>query len=235
MLSPTQPNDQALLASLVLSETKVHEANIPLNALNMVSNALIAEYNAMRDASLSRDHRVSSLENLIMIVFSATIVGLPTIISQQQFLVLPLLSLLLSALTVSYRRQGRLLRELANYENDVLRPKLQSLLRQASHPCNLPDGLDMLWQWQGYHTGWQRNSSLLQVIMRRVAPRGLRQLSLLISAGYLLLFIYYRGWANLLIPETALFLLALLYLAPIVFEIVYNFVLDIRSITRSRI
>lgn len=91
-------------------------SGVPDRTIELAIQALIAEYHAMRDASLSRDARKGALENSMMIVFSAAIVGLLTIISQQQYILLPVLSLLSSALALAHFYQDRLLNDLALYE-----------------------------------------------------------------------------------------------------------------------
>jgi hypothetical protein len=201
---------------------------------DFASDALIAEYEAVREASLSRDQISGSLENFMMLTFSATLVGLPTIIIQKQYILLLILSLLVSALALARRGQGWLRHVLANYENEVLRPNLQKLLRQASHSHELPSNLSTLWSWQDYLDKQQRSGSVVSRVFRRFVAVGLGPLSVLASVGYLLLYLYYRGLWNLDLPEGVLFVLSLIYSAWVVVVYFGAFLVDFWSIVKKQ-
>src|SRR5687768_15849326 len=53
--------------------------------LQIAANALIAEYNAIRAASLARDQIFSSVANFGIVLIAAILASLPTIISQQRY------------------------------------------------------------------------------------------------------------------------------------------------------
>ncbi|MBI3957683.1 MAG: hypothetical protein HY328_02650 [Chloroflexi bacterium] len=174
----------------------------------MAFSALLAEYKAMRDASVSRDTVRGSLENFMMLFLSAAVVGLPAILVQQQYLLLSALSLIFSTIALAYMSQARLISELAMYENEVLRPQLLKLLLQGRHSEKPPEGIDEVWQWQSYlHKKRLRGYAFFRIGRMHI---DLTPLFVVGSIGFLLLFMYYRGLTNLALPELAVFLLACL-------------------------
>jgi len=204
-------------------------------ALDIASDALIAEYNAMRAAKLSRDQIWSSLTNFMMIVYSAIVVSLPTIISQKQYLLLPFLSLVLAVLALSNRAQTLLMRDLIEYEVEVLRPKLQSLLKQASHPNEIPDGLGELWEWENYHQRKRLGGSILSRVFRRFTHSWIWAIGDL-HIGWLstdVCLLPRRNWT--LVPETVVFWFAVICCVWLVGVYVYTFVADLKTvITKQR-
>ena len=189
--------------------------------LEMAFQALLAEYKAIREASLSRDQRKGLFENFMMIVLSAAVIGLPTVITQQQYLLLLAFSIIISAIAFAHHRQEQLLLQLVLYESEVLRPQLLELIHQTASPKQLPESIDALWQWQAYHLRAGKRPLILRFI-RRLIFADLKSLFVLASVGFILLFIFYRGVVALTIPEYALLALASLYSASHVIILFYS-------------
>jgi hypothetical protein len=113
-------------------------------------SALIAEYNAIRAASLSRDQNRNFLMQFEFVVLSAIIAGLPAILDRGFWLILPATSILLVSLAGTSLDQAALVWELALYESGVLRPRLISALGYS----NSPGGVIGIWDWQNFHNRW---------------------------------------------------------------------------------
>ena len=63
----------------------------------------------------------------MMIVFSAVIISLPTLLAQNDYWLLLIISIILAALTMQYLWQARVTGELATYESKVLRPVIPTV------------------------------------------------------------------------------------------------------------
>jgi hypothetical protein len=180
-----------------------HETSINTSekSLEMLFSALTAEYESTRVTSRSRDHLLGSLMNFMIVIISGAIAALPTILEKGLYFVLLLISIFLSALTMHYLWQGRLILTLASYENDFLRPKLASLFKAMGYAENIPRDTYELWQWQTYLAQTEARGSLYDRFVRGLTRAGTPLLSTLVSVGCLLSFIYYRGVRNLPLLE----------------------------------
>jgi hypothetical protein len=194
--------------------TKISEESEVVPVLKLALDALITEYNAMHESTRLHDQALSSLANFMILIFSASVAGLSVVISQQQYLLLlPIFSLPLSIIGLSYRRRAWLIDTHASYESEVLRPKLYTLLRKASHPEEIPEGANNLWEWQHYLVQQARHGSKIHRIARKFAYADIGHLSVIGSVGYVLLFLYYRGIFGLSLLEIVLLLVAGIYSA----------------------
>lgn len=180
-------------------------------ALELTSTALLAEYHAIRDASLARESIMGSLENFMMVVLSAAIVTLPTLIKDQHFLLLPVVALILSVIALARRHQAYVHDDLASYEREVLRPQVVALIQHVHISQQLSEITNRLWQWQSFFQRRQSQGRLLVKLTRTWISYGLEPLFVLSSLGFLLLFVYYRGIANWTIPEVIAFVLAVFF------------------------
>lgn len=180
-------------------------------AFELVSQALLAEYGAIRDAPLARESIVGSLENFMMVVVSAAIVTLPTLIKDQQFLLLPIVALILSTIALARHHQAYVHGDLSSYESEVLQPRLVGLIRQIDPSAQLSDTVAGLWQWQSYFRKKQLQGRLPGRLTRIWTTHGLEPLFVLTCLGFLLLFLYYRGTVNWTVPEMISFILAAVF------------------------
>jgi hypothetical protein len=180
--------------------------------IQIAANALIAEYNAMRAASLSRDQIFSAVASFGIALMVAILASLPTVISQQRYqLLLPFFSFLASSLALANMSQRWLLETLACYENDELAPRLRAMFDGATRPEMLPDGLNRYWQWQAYLKSDRNKGSFLYRVSKSLSGLAPSLLPLLASLGFIFLFIYHHGLSSLTIPESILFYLAVVY------------------------
>ena len=190
-----------------MSESKIDQDTD--SSLEMLFSALTAEYESTRETSRSRDQLLGSLMNFMMIVFSAAILGLPTIISNREYWILLLISIVLTGLTMHYLWQGRIIQELARSEDNVLRPKLDSLFKTVGYAKNVPTEIYQLWQWQSYFIKREARGTFLSRFARKLSRHGgMPSLSTLGSIGFLLLFLYYREIQTLTSVELVFLLLA---------------------------
>ncbi len=194
--------------SVALSEPEDNTEQV----LQIAANALIAEYNAIRTASLTRDQIFSTVANFGVVLMVAILASLPTVISQQRYqLLLPFFSFLASSLALANLSQRWLLETLARYENDDLSSRLQALFHSATKAESLPKDLAGYWQWQAYLKKDRDKGSFLYRISRSLSRTAPAILPLLASIGFIFLFIYHRGLSGLTLPEHILFYLAVTY------------------------
>jgi len=204
------------------------QADKTTQAIDLAFQALLAEYTAIRDASLSRDQILGGLENLLMIILSATVVSIPEIINRQLFIVLPVLSLFLSGIVFARLNQSRLNWELAQYEKDVLRKNLSDFFRITGSSM-IVDFVENLWQWQAFHRNQLRKGFFLSRIIRLPMNIGMEPFLLLVSVGVLGLFVYLRGLYGGTTLELVIFVIACFYFAWLVLTYV-EFVLWLNSV-----
>lgn len=180
--------------------------------IQIAANALVAEYNAIRAASLARDQVFSTVANFGVVLMVAMIASLPTVVAQQRYqLLLPLFSFLASSLALATLSQRWLLETLARYENDVLSPRLQFLFQKADKHNETQAKLGGYWQWQAYLRNSRKGGSFLYRFSRRISSIAPSILPLFASIGFILLFLYHRGLVDLTPPESILFYLSILY------------------------
>jgi hypothetical protein len=180
--------------------------------LQIAGNALIAEYNAIRAASLARDQVFSSVANFGIVLLVAILASLPTVISQQRYqLLLPLFSIIASTLALTTLSQRWLVETLARYEIEELSARLQALFQLARKPELLPNNLARYWQWQSFLKHDRNKGILLTRFGRFIASAAPGTLPIFASLGFIYLFIYHRAFDNLTLPENFLFYLAVIY------------------------
>ena len=170
--------------------------------------ALIAEYNAIRAASLAREHNRNVLMQFELVVLSAVLAGLPTMLDRGFWLILPGVSILLMSLVSASIDQSALLWELALYECGVLRPRLISLLGYSDTPA----GMVGIWDWQNFHMRTRRRSprSTIRRAMEKISNGGRLSIDAVISAtaAALLILFYDRHFAVAALFEKATFMVA---------------------------
>jgi hypothetical protein len=184
-------------------------------SLEMLFSALTAEYESTRETSRSRDQLLGSLMNFMMLVFSAAFVFLSATPAQPNsppnYLILLLISIVFTALSMHYLWQFRVIQELAAYENDVLRPKLDAIFKAVGYAKDVTVDTYQLWQWQSYLAKQEAQGTSLTRFVRGLTRAGMPFLSIVGSIGFLLLFLYYRGIWGLSQVELVLLLVASLY------------------------
>lgn len=178
---------------------------------DILFQALLEEYKSIREASLSRDQIRSNFENFMMLFLSASIIALPTIISEKQYIIILMLSLICSSLSLARIGQGWLIIELAIYERDFLRPRLVKAIGK--------DKAKDVWQWQSHFSEKVMNGRL--PTMFAVAVNGLDPLFFITSLGTILLFTSYRGLINLSIIEITVFVLSCIMSVLFIFALIF--------------
>lgn len=117
----------------------------------------------------------------------------------------------------------------------MLQPQLIKLIGQANSSGQIPESIVELWQWQSYLRRKRFKGSLIPKFFRRlVFAVGLRPLFVIASAGFLLLFIYYRGLINLTVPEVVLLVVASLYCMWFVLVFIVSGFTDLSSVIKDR-
>jgi len=112
--------------------------------------ALIAEYNAIRATSLSRDQNLNTLRNMELVLLVGVFAYLPAVLAARHFFLLPLISMGFCALAAHVRKQSKSVWNLALYEHRVLRARLVKLLTQENSRI-IPDVIEGLWDWQTFY------------------------------------------------------------------------------------
>lgn len=186
---------------------------------DLAFQALVVEYTSIREASLSRDQIKGSLENFMMLVLTGAVIALPTIISQQQFLLFPIFSIIFSNIALAHLGKTWRVSDLAAYE-EQLRLRLINLISAEQSPNILHIDLDWLWQWQLFlrNTRGGKLHSRLYAIF----SSGMETLFVFVSVGFLLLFLYYRGIIGLSDIEIILIIIATTYCIFFLVSIIYT-------------
>jgi hypothetical protein len=179
-------------------------------------DAIIAEFGAVREASLSRDQLIANLDNFVIVLLSAALVGLSTIISRHWFVALPMIAIVFTAVGFTRRMQVRLRFELGDYEL-LLADRLQRLLTDMSGALDTPPAVSNLWRWQAYHQ--RRSKGVLSRGFRTLTAGGMEIVFVVASVGALALFFSLAPTNHLTAAEIALVALAIPYLAMLLLAI----------------
>ena len=172
--------------------------------------ALLAEYKATREALLACDEIIVSLEGFTMLILSTALTGLPFVLKEQMYVILPVLSLVVSAIGLARQTHTRSANALSSHER-LLSKKLLALINHANGLEHLPSSLQGLWQRPSYHPQQHQKSSSLSRVTRRLARVRLGPLYWAASTGFLGLFVFLRGLQSLMIWEAVIFCLASIY------------------------
>lgn len=123
---------------------------IELKSIELAFNAVLKEYEAIREAALSRDQYRNSLMNYFVALLSAAILVLDYIISSNLFFVFLAFAVLISTLGLIYIFNGKLNTYLLSYEHSVLRRQAEDLLRKAEAITGTGNHHKVM-QWQEYY------------------------------------------------------------------------------------
>lgn len=201
-----------------------------LKQIDMAFQATLAEYDSIREASLSRDQIIGTLNNFIMVVLAAAIASAPVVIAQKLFWLLLVFSIVISGIALTRQRQAWLQNVLARYEQRILKPRLMALILQTNPSQESTTSLSNLWQWQAYYRE-QFAGSFASTVTHLLIFSGLETLLVILPWGFLLLFFYYRNVTTLAFSEIILSLLAGVYATLTIVATAYRIV-NLRVVQR---
>jgi len=179
----------------------------------IVLQALLAEYKANYDHILSRDQMMRQIERYAITLLAAAFGSLNFIIDKKQFILLPIISTLITSIASAHRSQRNLARRLNWYQYNKLRPTLLNLIMSTNNSKAIPENILSLWSWQKHKEKYRENESFIGSLLRKIAFPGLTPLMLISSAFFLFLFIKETNLCNLDIANFIIFIFACLYLS----------------------
>jgi hypothetical protein len=174
-------------------------------------SALITEFTAIREASLSRDQMKQTLENFMVIILSAVFVAYPTIVEKELFTIFPIVSIIITALAFSRRQQSVLATRLVEYEK-VLQQNMISMIQASSKKSEkLPPNLNQIWNWQSYLHLRAFEKKRFKRLFVGMIHSGLTIIISMVSLGFPILFFFNKRISEWSPIEHLLLWTALIY------------------------
>lgn len=190
--------------------------------------ALIADFNATRDAELAFIQQRVNLDNFTLLVISAIAVSYQTIVSQDLFLIFPLASLIITGIALTRRAQSRVLAYLGEYEK-TLYFRLLEIITLASQQDKLLSHAEHLWQWQTFLACRHHSHTGTVGFIRYSARAGIHLIYLVTTTGFLLLLPYHKSLIEMSLPEAGLLFFAAFFWGLLALDYVQSFVSDLTS------
>jgi hypothetical protein len=171
--------------------------------------ALLTEYEAIRNSSLSRDTVKQTIENFIILVVSALIASYSIIIKENLILTFPVVSIILTSLAFTRHKQHMLLLSLSEYEK-VLQVNLIEFVKSAKNfDAKLPPNIDLLWNWQNYLKSSNRREK--KTTIPEFLKRGISSLNSVLPLFVVIMFLFHKPFKCLNYLEIIVFILAFGY------------------------
>lgn len=178
-------------------------------------DALIAEYNATREASLAREAIVQTLNTIIFTVIAIAFASFPLIIEKELFIILPVISMLLISLMFSKQAHSRFIYQLIEYEN-ILQKNIQSFIKSLEKDkTQQPPLIDKLWNWQSFHLGKREYITIgrkQKIKLRKgLFYGGVSLITPFLAIGFSLSILLYKNIGSFSLYEHFLFWTSILY------------------------
>jgi len=171
--------------------------------------ALLSEYNVIRDSCLSRDTVKQTIENFIILVVSALIASYSIIIKENLILTFPIVSIILTSLAFTRHKQHMLLYRLSEYEKILQKNLIEFLNSVDKEGSKLPPNISLLWNWQNYL------KSINKVEKRKAISgflkRGFSSLNSVLPIFVAIMFLFHRPFSSQSHLEFIVFIMALIY------------------------
>jgi hypothetical protein len=181
-----------------------------LKPIEFAFQALITEYQSMRETILSRDQFRSTLLNYMVALLTASLIVFDSILANRLFFSFLIFSIMFSALGSVYIFNSKLNTYLLYYEHSVLRKRLEDAIKRAGEIAGTEFEYKV-WQWQEWYrrltleeNKFDGTMNLLSFGLPNIVP-------ILGSLGLLFAFVYLRPLSQSTAVEIILVITASLF------------------------
>lgn len=181
-----------------------------LKPLEFAFQALITEYQSMRETILSRDQFRSTLLNYMVALLTASVVAIDFIVTNELFFSFLIVSIIFSALGSVYIFNSKLNTYLLLYEHAVIRKRLEELIRRAGDIAGTHFEYKVL-QWQEWYRKLTLEEHKFDGVMNLLSFGLPNIVPILGSLGFSFVFVYLRPVRQYTTLEVGLVALAVVF------------------------
>lgn len=186
-----------------------------LKSLDFAFQATITEYQAIREATLSRDGYRNSLLNYLILIITGMLVVLDYITTSQAYFAFLIVSIFVSAIGILYIYNSKLNTYLLFYEHTVLRRQLEDIISKTAQQSNSHPRWKVL-QWQEFYRNLTMKQNRFDGFMNLLSFGLTGLIPPLASLGSIAIFYFIRPATQLMRFEFILLVISVVFFAALV-------------------
>jgi ABC-type sugar transport system permease subunit len=184
-------------------------------ALEFQFDATIAEYVDLRATARARDEYRERLLNYIFVLVGVFVAALPTLLANRMHFGILIFSTVVSGIALLHTYNSRLNTYFILYEHDVLRPRLQTIIKDAARKGGLRLEPNVL-QWQEFYRELTMKKWRVDGYSNVLAFGLSGLLPILAAVGGIFAFLAYRPLPGLEVYEAVMFWIAVVFAAAVI-------------------
>ncbi len=182
-----------------------------LKTLEFSFQAAITEYQAIREATLSRDQYRNSLLNYLILVITGMLIALEFIINAEAYFSFLIVAILIAGIGLLYIFNSKLNTYLLFYEHTILRQQIEDVISTAGERANRKYKYKAL-QWQEFYRNLTLKQHKVDGVMNVLSFGLTGSIPFLVAIGCILIFFAIRPTTPLSNMEIVLLVIASVFI-----------------------